>query len=151
MEHCGDSSHQGIAAGLTPPPTANVEMIQATIPCLIGVKKIVLIAKEGALKWNKSNSEEMGKRELWRKECLQNERVKNMFNAWEASSKITVVSNTNVSEKDLKILEDNYEGLVFTDETANLPIQKMVVKGGEISKLVQWMSNHKFVGINRLI
>jgi hypothetical protein len=43
-----------IASGATPHPAAATEMIQATIPCLVGVKKIVTVAKEGAIKWAKT-------------------------------------------------------------------------------------------------
>jgi hypothetical protein len=40
-----------VASGATPHPQAATEMIQATVPCLVGVKKIVTVAKEGATKW----------------------------------------------------------------------------------------------------
>lgn len=40
-----------VASGHTPHPQAATEMIQATVPCLVGVKKIVTVAKEGASKW----------------------------------------------------------------------------------------------------
>lgn len=43
-----------VASGNAPHPQAATEMIQATVPCLLGIKKIVTVAKEGADKWAKT-------------------------------------------------------------------------------------------------
>lgn len=43
-----------VASASVPPPNSATEMIQATVPCLLGVRKLVAVAKEGALKWAKT-------------------------------------------------------------------------------------------------
>lgn len=43
-----------VASGSSPHPQAATEMIQSTVPCLLGVKKIVTVAKDGANKWAKT-------------------------------------------------------------------------------------------------
>ncbi|KAH6581147.1 hypothetical protein BASA61_009218 [Batrachochytrium salamandrivorans] len=73
-----------IAAASWPPPNSAAEMLQATIPCALAVKKLVILAKESASKVRQTHLEERRKRDHWRKECLQNERVKKLFQMWES-------------------------------------------------------------------
>lgn len=76
-----------MASGDWAPATASLEMLQATVPCLVGVKKLVTVAKVGAAKWYKNTTEETKKKLKWKREWVQNERVKKMFQVWEEKNK----------------------------------------------------------------
>ncbi|KAJ3214118.1 hypothetical protein HK099_007016 [Clydaea vesicula] len=133
-----------LAAQELAPLNASLEMIQATIPCLLSVKKLLVFVKQGAGKWQISTSEEKKKRELWRKECLQNERVKNMFQMWENASNV-VKKIEFIAPEESAQLQDSKDGLVLIDSSTSP--SKYLVKGGEIFKLVSWMTDHSFVDI----
>ena len=75
---------------------ASNEMLQASIPCLLLVKKIVIVAKCGAEKWHKNNSEERKRREDWKRDCLQNEKVKNIFQMWDSQNSVNILISHTV-------------------------------------------------------
>jgi hypothetical protein len=121
------------------PPTAATEMIQSSIPCLIAVKRLVVLAKEAAVRVRNTGIEERRKRDAWRKELLANERVKQLFNMWQTQveSETPMNQKKNISQLDvqeLAMLDDSSEGLIL-DESKK-------PKGGRLMKLVEVMTSH---------
>ena len=115
-----------------PEPKSALLMLKATIPCVVAVKKLVILAKEATVELRTQNSEEQKKRDLWKKECLQNEHVKELFTMWESQ----ILGETHPSRQkamqaltpaEIKMLEEPLEGIVFDDK---------IVKGGKVAQLV---------------
>nr|KAJ3420229.1 hypothetical protein HK105_005931 [Polyrhizophydium stewartii] len=132
-----------IASASWPPPNSAAEMLQATIPCVLAVKKMVVLAKESATRIRQTHSEERRKRDNWRKECLQNERVKKLFQMWESQllgdqSPMFKKPSTQLTRDELGVLEDSVEGLVF-EETGG----RRLIKGGRLNKLLEAATHHE--------
>lgn len=127
-----------LAASPNSSTTAQLEMLQSSIPCLKAVKKLVTIGKEAVVKVRETNIEERRKRDAWRKECLANEKVKQLFQMWESQvmTDIPKVGNHLTSEE-LDLLNDSEEGIVFEDWNNNKR-----VKGGKLIKLIEFLSSH---------
>jgi hypothetical protein len=135
-----------IAAEPWPSPTAGTEMLQSLVPCVIAVKKLVILAKEGTAKSKQIMIEEKRKRDEWNRECLANERVKKLFQMWESQ----VISETThqsiksksgisqLSEEDIQMLKDPEENISFEEING---IRK--VKGGKVSKLIEFLTSHE--------
>ncbi|KAJ3086621.1 hypothetical protein HK102_012820 [Quaeritorhiza haematococci] len=133
-----------LASGVWPPPSAAAEMLQSTIPCVIAVKKLVVVSKETAGKLQRILGEERLKKETWRKECLQNERVKKLFQMWEGQNKEEEKEDSSQSVEESALMEQSTEGLVLEENSASG--KSVVIKGGRIGTLIEWMSSHAFVG-----
>jgi len=86
-----------LASGVWPPPGAAMEMLQATIPCAVAVKKLVAITKSSVIKARLTASEDRKKKDLWRKECLQNAKVKQLFALWEKQNSTQDVRRNIIS------------------------------------------------------
>ncbi|KAJ1338899.1 hypothetical protein BSLG_006536 [Batrachochytrium salamandrivorans] len=132
-----------IAAASWPPPNSAAEMLQATIPCALAVKKLVILAKESASKVRQTHLEERRKRDHWRKECLQNERVKKLFQMWESQllgdqSSMFKKPSAILTMDELKALEDSTEGLVLEEVNG-----KRLIKGGRLNKLLEAATGHE--------
>jgi RasGEF N-terminal motif len=126
--------------------TAEIDMLQCTIPCVIAVKKLVVLAKEASSLVRDTYSEERKKRDMWKKECLQNERVKQLFQMWESQ----VLGDVNTSHKkvtsalspeELKILEEPVDGLVIEEVGG-----KRYIKGGKLGQLVLVATHYSIHG-----
>lgn len=119
--------------------SASLEMLQSSIPCLIAVKKLVTMAKEATVRVRHTGSEERRKKEAWRKECLANERVKQLFHMWESQVMGDVNplrKNTNeLSVDELMVLNDTKEGIIIDDGGRK-------IKGGRLGKLVEALTSH---------
>ncbi|KAI8924505.1 ras guanine nucleotide exchange factor domain-containing protein [Entophlyctis helioformis] len=131
-----------IASASWPPPNSASEMLQATIPCVLSVKKVVILAKETATKVRHTFLEERRKQDNWRKECLQNERVKQLFQMWEGQllgdqNPIGKKPATQLTKEELSFLEDSPEGLVAEEING-----KRVIKGGRLNKLLEASTHH---------
>ncbi|KAJ3254360.1 hypothetical protein HK103_007242 [Boothiomyces macroporosus] len=131
-----------IASAPWPPPNAATEMLQSTIPCVIAVKRLVVLAKESTVRLRHIGSEERRKRDAWRKECLANERVKQMFQMWESQviSETAPIFKKQISQlnvEELELLQDPVDGIVY-DETGTFK----KVKGGRLTKLVEVLCSH---------
>lgn len=145
-----------VASGAWPPPTASLEMLQSTIPCVLAVKKLVALAKACATKIRRTSSEERKKREKWRKECMQNERVKDLFHLWErqlganksvavnADQTTTAAQQAQMTIEESKLLEDSADGLLWEE---NKETGKMVLKGATLPKIAEKMAHHKEDGM----
>ncbi|KAJ3274260.1 hypothetical protein HDV01_003333 [Terramyces sp. JEL0728] len=131
-----------IASAPWPPPNAATEMLQSTIPCVIAVKRLVVLAKESTVRLRHIGSEERRKRDAWKKECLANERVKQMFQMWESQviSETAPIFKKQISQlnvEELELLQDPVDGIVY-DESGSFK----KVKGGRLAKLVEVLSSH---------
>ncbi|KAL5037234.1 hypothetical protein RTP6_004701 [Batrachochytrium dendrobatidis] len=131
-----------IASASWPPPNSAAEMLQATIPCVIAVKKLVILAKESSGKVRQTHLEDRRKRDNWRKECLQNERVKKLFQMWESQllgdeNPIFKKPSALLTMDELKVLEDSTEGLVLEEMGG-----KRQIKGGTLTKLLEAATGH---------
>ncbi|RKO90563.1 hypothetical protein BDK51DRAFT_46509 [Blyttiomyces helicus] len=109
-----------LASGVYPPTTAARDMLAATIPCVVAVKKLVTLTKEGTSKLRRSASEDRRKKEIWRRDCLQNERVKQLFLMWESQVMQPQVAGAaeqhdDTNKDDERVLEDSRDGLVTED------------------------------------
>ena len=126
-----------LAASPNASKTAQLEMLQSSIPCLKAVKKLVVVAKEAVVKVRATNIEERRKRDAWRKECLANEKVKQLFQMWESQvmTDIPKVGNQLTTEE-LDLLSDSTEGIVFEEG----PVKR--VKGGKMIKLIEVLTSH---------
>ncbi|KAI8810741.1 ras guanine nucleotide exchange factor domain-containing protein [Cladochytrium replicatum] len=126
-----------VASGPWPPPSSSSEMLQSTIPCVMAVKMLMNLAKMAAVKIKTTASEERVKREQWKKDCLQNEKVKKLFQIWEdqfrTDSDVTMTDGS-LTEEDAAILEESTEGLVLEESHAT---NKKVVKGGRLQQLIE--------------
>jgi hypothetical protein len=133
------------AAGLG--QSAASEMLKSTVPCLIAVKRLIVIAKDITALSRERFAEEFKKRDAWRRECLQNERVKQLFQMWE--TQIIGESPTSnkkiqaLSPQEIEMLEDPTDGLLI--ETTS---RGQVVKGGKLPQLVQVATRHSDVDEN---
>ena len=102
-------------------------------------KKLTLFAKEVIARQNQFNADEKKKREDWKRECLANERVKNLFQMWEnqvldSGEKQDQKVDTALTEEEKSILEFSNDGLVFDE--------KSKVKGGKLSKIIEFLTSH---------
>ncbi|KAJ3342817.1 hypothetical protein HDU93_000947 [Gonapodya sp. JEL0774] len=140
-----------LASGVWPPPTAATEMIKATIPCVVAVKKLVVLTREATVKIRKTTSEDRKKKEEWRRQWQQNERVKKMFQIlenqfWEKQQGLENKENLpetdalNLTTEEEEILKDSSEGLVLEK---NPLTGKEFVKGAKLAKLVECLTGHK--------
>ena len=133
--------------------SAALEMLHATIPCIMSVKKLVVISKEITTKILNSSSDERRKREMWKRECLQNERVKKMFQMWEnqvlgesntaspGTSKI-ISTGTILTADELKMLEEPTDGMLIEDVAG-----KKMIKGGKLGQLILMATHYANPGI----
>ncbi|KAJ3359560.1 hypothetical protein HDU91_004897 [Kappamyces sp. JEL0680] len=131
-----------VASNMTTNPTAATEMLHSSIPCLIAVKKLVVITKEAVVRVRHTGAEERRKRDAWRKECLANDRVKQLFHMWESQvlgdSKPANKKNVNqLTAEEIELLQDSTEGLVFEEVSG---VKKL--KGGKLQKLVEYATSH---------
>ncbi|KAI8823022.1 ras guanine nucleotide exchange factor domain-containing protein [Fimicolochytrium jonesii] len=145
-----------LASGVMPPPNAADEMVRSTIPCLVAVKKLVVIGKEAARKIRRQSFDKVTKRDRWARDVAQNEHVKQLFQLWEAqvlrpqrtyddegpapvaggAAAASVATSAEPGAEELGMLKDDWEGLVF-EPTGD----KVAVKGGRLTKLVEWMTS----------
>ncbi|KAJ3052005.1 hypothetical protein HK097_006984 [Rhizophlyctis rosea] len=127
-----------LASGFLAPPTAADEMLQAAVPCVRAVKKLVTLTKESTNKIRAIASEDQRKKDAWRKACMQNDHVKQLFQMWESQvMQKGVVGEVVATAEDLKALEDGDEGL-----SLEIVGGRRVVKGGRLTKLVEQMTSH---------
>ena len=123
-----------------PPPSSAAEMLQATIPCVISIKKLLIIAKESTNKAREIISEERRTRENWRKERLQIERVQKLYQVWEGiqveDDTYNSKSDSELTKDELKLLEDPVDGLVI--ESIN---STKIIRGGRLQRLVEAATN----------
>ncbi|KAJ3146045.1 hypothetical protein HDU86_000544 [Geranomyces michiganensis] len=149
-----------LASGVMPPPTAAEEMVRATIPCLIAVKKLVTIAKESAAKVRRTSFDKVSKQEKWERDVAQNEHVKSLFLLWERqvlrpqqdgeeeaasdigaprrSAGVAPSAEVDSETQEMELLRDDLDGLVL-ESAGN---SKLIVRGGKLNKLVEWMTSH---------
>jgi son of sevenless-like protein len=129
-----------IASAPSAASTAAQEMLNSTIPCIISIKKLVLITKEATTRVRLVGIEERRKREELRKERMANKRTKQLFQMWESQvMNAAVPGKKNMQEltdMEIELLEDDLDGVVFENTT-----QKKV-KGGRLSKLVEILTSH---------
>ena len=127
-----------LAASPNATAAAQAEMLQSSIPCLKAVKKLVIIAKDAVVKVRATNIEERRKRDIWRKECLANEKVKQLFQMWESQVIIDTSKNGNqLTNEEQELLSEPIDGIVF-EETSGLKR----VKGGKLLKLIEILTSH---------
>ncbi|KAJ3042258.1 hypothetical protein HDV00_007624 [Rhizophlyctis rosea] len=128
-----------LASGFLPHPTASDEMLQAALPCVRAVKKLVTLTKESTNKIRAIASEDQRKKDAWRREVMQNDHVKKLFQMWESQvlQKGVAGAGGEVGEEEKRVLEDGDEGLSL--EVAS---GKRIVKGGRLTKLVEVMTSH---------
>jgi hypothetical protein len=76
-----------VAAGVWPPPEAHMEMLQNMIEYVESVKNYITLVKDNVpqLRKLKKDREKSSKKEKWQRECLQNEKIKELFGYWEDS------------------------------------------------------------------
>ncbi|KAJ3016501.1 hypothetical protein HKX48_004007 [Thoreauomyces humboldtii] len=145
-----------LASGYMPPPNATEDMVRSTIPCLLAVKKLVVISKESAHKIRRTSHDKVTKQEKWERAVAQNEHVKHLFVLWEqqvllpqqeiedeistpsTASAATPSAEVAAQVQEMELLRDDLEGLVL-ESSGN---SKLVVRGGRLSKLVEWMTSH---------
>ncbi|KAI8902868.1 ras guanine nucleotide exchange factor domain-containing protein [Globomyces pollinis-pini] len=131
-----------VASAPLPPPNASLEMIKSCLPCVKAVKRLVMISKETAVVVRHTGTEDRRREENWKKECLANERVKQLFQMWEAqvlgdSQSVDKKAVRELNIDDLVMLRETNEGVVM-DETGT--IHK--IKGGRLGKLVELLTSH---------
>lgn len=120
------------------PHSAQVDMLQSSVPCLKAVKKLVVISKDAVVRVRATGVEERRKREAWRKECLANEKVKHLFNMWE-SQVMNETTGKDLTNEEQEILQDSPEGILY-DETS---LKK--IKGGKLIKLIEALTTHEAI------
>lgn len=92
---------------------------------------------------NSRTSEEQKKREKWRKECLQNEQVKKMFQMQDKDKRLEDISKVeDASKEELDMLKDSTTGLLLTEDLSSP--SKSSVKGGDLARIVMWATSHEF-------
>ena len=99
-----------------------------------------LFSKEVIARQHQLNIDERKKREDWKKECLANERVKNLFQMWETQvldrgADSSQKSSASLTEEEKALLKFNTEGLLFDDASK--------VKGGKLPKLIEFLTSHE--------
>jgi hypothetical protein len=72
-----------IASGVWPPPDATTLMVQGTVPCIVGVKDMVMYVKQVALVSRQTENEERRKMENFMREWVQSQHVRDLFKQWE--------------------------------------------------------------------
>ncbi|KAJ3168966.1 hypothetical protein HDU88_001293 [Geranomyces variabilis] len=146
-----------LASGVMPPPTAAEDMVRATIPCLLAVKKLVTMAKESAVKIRRTSFDKVSKQKKWERDVAQNEHVKSLFLLWERqvlrpqqeeatpetgtarrSAGVAPSAEAEAQTQEMELLRDDLDGLVL-ESAGN---SKLVVRGGKLNKLVEWMTSH---------
>ncbi|KAI8907028.1 hypothetical protein DFJ77DRAFT_187350 [Powellomyces hirtus] len=143
-----------LASGVMPPPNAAEEMVRSTIPCLLAVKKLVTIGKESAMKIRRTSHDKVTKQEKWERDVAQNEHVKHLFMLWERQvllpsqegdpgddnedTMAAPSAEVDVQAQEMELLRDDLDGLVLESSGDS----KLVVRGGKLTKLVEWMTSH---------
>jgi ankyrin repeat protein len=131
-----------IASSRAATSNATQEMLNSTIPCILAIKKLVLITKEATVRVRAVGIEERRKREELRKERMANKRTKQLFQMWESQVLNDALPSNkrnmqDLSEKEAELLEDGLDGIVFEGSGPNSK-----VKGGRLSKLVELLTSH---------
>lgn len=121
--------------------TSEKDMLQCTIPSVIAIKKLVVISKYACNIAKDSYSDEKRKREQWRRECLQNDNVKQLFQMWESQIIGDVAgaqkkATARLTEEENKLLDEKIE--IIIDESNG----KKFVKGGKLTNFVQYATSH---------
>jgi ankyrin repeat protein len=129
-----------IASAPSATSAAAQEMLNSTIPCIISIKKLVLITKEATFRVREVGIEERRKHDELRKERMANKRTKQLFQMWESQvmndSMPGKRNMLELTEKEIELLDDDMDGIVL-EATA---LKK--IKGGRLSKLVEILTSH---------
>ena len=136
-----------LASGIWPPPNAAMEMLQSTIPCVLAVKKLSALGKATAVKARKDSSAERKKKEQWRRECMQNERVKQLFHVWERQMKGNDDTTTlpGASKEEIILLEDSLDGVMIEASQSTPPVP--VLKGATPLRIMERLVTHTAIGM----
>jgi hypothetical protein len=139
-----------VAASLESVATSARDMLHCTIPCVVAIKKLVILAKEASMKVRDTYSDERKKHDMWKKDCLQNEKVKQLFQMWESqvigdTNPIYKKTNFNLTVEELALLEEPIEAII--DESAG----KKFVKAGKLHQLVVLATSPTVTGNDELI
>jgi CHAD domain-containing protein len=105
----------------------------------------VTLAKEASLKVRDTYSEERKKHDMWKKDCLHNEKVKQLFQMWESqvigdTNPNLKKTNLNLTAEELALLEEPIEAII--EETNG----KKFVKAGKLHQLVVLASSPAITG-----
>ncbi|KAJ1544399.1 hypothetical protein HK096_007594, partial [Nowakowskiella sp. JEL0078] len=125
-----------VASGVWPPPGASIEMVQASIPCAIAIKRLVVLAKHCVGSLWRTVSEDRLRKEQWRKKCLQNENVKKLFLIWDTGAELSQTTEV-FSDEDKKVLFEIAEGLNLETNSNGIP----VIKAGRLQKIIELMTS----------
>jgi hypothetical protein len=139
------TTHGKIAASSWPPPLAREHFIDCLYQTSLCWKKVYILSQEIVKRHAEQTSELQNKRQAWKKECLQNEKVKMIFNTWEstllkdlaftASSTTLKPTAESINVFVSLVAEESSEGLVLETIAG-----KVMVKGGLLPKLVDQLT-----------
>ena len=119
--------------------SCSFQMLEATIPCVLAVKRLVVITKELTTQIRHNYAKEKRVVDVWRKQWLQDSHVKKLFQMWESqvlgdSGPSQKKHSNELSNEDVKVLEDPTDGLIIDDHSK--------VKGGRLYRLIEYATLH---------
>ncbi|KAJ3129785.1 hypothetical protein HK098_000155 [Nowakowskiella sp. JEL0407] len=122
-----------LASGVWPPPSASNDMLTATIPCAMAVKRLIVLAKHCTVRIRNVKREEISRKEMWKKECFQNEKVKQMFKLWD---------NPNQNESESKVTLSDEESNILSESTDGIILERGQIRGGRLVQIIERMTSH---------
>ncbi|KAL7754368.1 hypothetical protein RI367_000349 [Sorochytrium milnesiophthora] len=128
-----------LAAGVWPPPNAVQNLSAAMTGCAAAFKALTVTVKELCDIIRSDVDEEQLLRRQWRKQWLQGEKVKQLFQAWDMSQQDKARDHIVLTDDDRKLLADGNDGLLITVESG-----KPYIKGGRLAKLVERLTHHEY-------